>query len=150
MVLLTLERNGAQRNWLVLEQGTVVKLVAQSLLLGYLLPAHPRKPVHTNCREEQIKLSGVQIPSVKNFQPSVVRLMITKCYLALALGYTVVKYGSKRRLRKDGGPPTPSQPPLPNAHGLKEVSNGGYYGNHIFYKCPSTRDLLRTPNPPEL
>ena len=35
-----------------------MKLVAQSLLLGYCLPARLRKSVHTNLREEQINLAG--------------------------------------------------------------------------------------------
>lgn len=141
-----LRKTGAQRNWLVLEQGTVVKLVARPLLLGYLLPAHLRKSIHSNLREEQVNLSGVQNPSVKSFQSSGLRLMIMKRYLSLALGYTVVKYGSKSRLRRDARPPAPAQPPPLNIYGLKEVRNDGYYGNHIFYKCPSTRDLLGAPH----
>lgn len=88
-----------------------MKAVVQSLLLlGYLLPAHFRKSVHTNLREEQINLSGVQHRSVKNFQSSVVRLKITKCYLSLALRYTVLKYRNKSRLRKDARSPASSQP----------------------------------------
>lgn len=95
-----------------------------------------------------MNLSGVQHRSVKSFQSSVVRLIITKCYLSLALRYTVLKYGNKSRLRKDARSLASSQPLSLCVHGWKEASNDGYYGNHIFINAHPHEICFSIPHPP--